>query len=243
MMQRAERPPERVLVMMAHPDDPEFVAGGTIARWRRAGAWIGYVICTGGDKGSEDTALSAADLTRTREEEQRRAAARLGVQTLEFLGHEDGALEHTLALRRELVRTLRRHRPDTVVCFDPTTRYVGDFYIQHSDHYLSGEAVLAAIYPAARNGRTFPELLAEGLEPHTVRQVYMAASNAPTRWIDIAETMDDKVAAMLEHTSQVKDPEGLAGFLRMMAQGAGATAQPQPLELAEAFRFLDTSGG
>ena len=242
-MQRPDRQPERVLAMFAHPDDPEFVAGGTIARWRQQGAWVGYVICTGGDKGSEDTALDAAALIATREAEQRRAAARLGVETVEFLGYEDGALEHTLALRRELVAAIRRHKPDTVICFDPSTRYVGDWYIQHSDHYLSGEATLAAIYPAARNGRTFPDLLAAGLEPHTVSQVYLAASNTPTRWIDIGETIDAKIAAMCEHTSQVGEPEGLAGFLRQMAQGAGATAQPAPLAYAEAYRFIDSSGG
>ncbi len=170
-MMTPEHPPRRVLVMMAHPDDPEFTSGGTLALWRAQGAWCGYVVCTGGDKGSEDTALSTAELVATREVEQRLAARRLGIDTVEFLGHEDGGLQHTLELRRELVRAIRRHRPDTVLCFDPTTRFMGDWYIQHPDHYLSGEAVLAAIYPAARNGRTFPELLDEGLQPHTVQQV------------------------------------------------------------------------
>jgi LmbE family N-acetylglucosaminyl deacetylase len=242
-MQGISRDPERVLVMMAHPDDPEFVAGGTIAAWRRQGAWVGYVVCTSGDKGSDDVSLPTETLQRMREEEQRRAARLFGIDVVEFLGREDGALQHTLDLRRDLVRAIRQHKPDTVVCFDPTERYLGDFYIQHSDHYSSGEAVLAAIYPAARNARTFPELLQEGLQPHTVQQVFMGGTNKPNRWIDISDTIDAKIAAMLEHSSQVKDPEGLAGFLRMMAQTAGATAQPAPLPLAEAFRFLDASGG
>ena len=239
-----ETAPKRVLVMMAHPDDPEFTSGGTIATWRRQGAWVGYVICTGGDKGSEDTSLATAELVQTRESEQRRAAARLGIDTVEFLGHEDGGLQHTLELRRELVRQIRRHRPDTVLCFDPLTRFMGDWYIQHPDHYLSGEAVLAAIYPAARNARTFPELLhGEALQPHTVQQVYLAATNGPTRWFDIAGTLDEKVGAMLEHASQVQDAEGLTGFLRTMAREAGSSAQPEPLEFAEAFRYVNSSGG
>lgn len=242
-MQAQEQKPQRVLVMMAHPDDPEFTSGGTIARWRDDGAWVGYVICTGGDKGSEDATLPAAELVQMREVEQRRAAACFGVDTVEFLGHEDGGLQHTLTLRRELVRTIRRHRPDTVICFDPTTRYQGDGYVQHPDHYLSGEAVLAAIYPAARNARTFPELLQEGLEPHTVQQLYLTGSNNPTRWLDISGTIDRKIEAMLEHKSQVQDAEGLAGFLRSMARQAGAGAQPQPLEYAEAFRYVNSSGG
>lgn len=243
MQQRAERPPQRILVIMAHPDDPEFTAGGTVALWRQQGAWAGYVICTGGDKGSEDTSLSTEELVRTREAEQRRAAARLGIETVEFLGHEDGGLVHTLELRRQIVAAIRRHKPDTVVCFEPTSRYVGEGYIQHPDHYTSGEAVLAAIYPAARNGRTFPELLREGLEPHTVQQVYMTGAPQPNRWIDISSTIETKTAAMCDHTSQVQDPEGLAAFLRMMAQGQGQAAQPQSLQYAEAFRFVDASGG
>ncbi len=242
-MQALEHTPRRVLVMVAHPDDPEFTSGGTIALWRNQGAWIGYVICTGGDKGSEDRSLPAATLIDTREQEQRRAAARLGVETVEFLGHEDGGLQHTLALRRELVRAIRRHKPDSIICFDPTTRFVDDWYIQHPDHYLSGEAVLAAIYPAARNARTFPELLEEGLEPHTVEQVYLTSGNNPTRWFDTSATLETKIAAMQDHTSQVQDPDGLAAFLRTMARDAGASAQPRPLPFAEAFRYLNASGG
>jgi LmbE family N-acetylglucosaminyl deacetylase len=243
MMQPAERPPRRVLVMMAHPDDPEFTSGGTIARWSREGAWIGYVICTGGDKGSEDQRLPAELLARRREAEQRAAGALLGVQAFEFLGHEDGGLEHTLQLRRELVRAIRRYRPDTVLCFEPSTRYLGEYYIQHPDHYTSGEAVLAAIYPAARNARTFPELLDEGLEPHTVEQVYMAAASEPNRWFDVSETLDAKIAAMQRHASQATEPEGIAGFLRMMAQQTGANARPEPLPFAESFRYLNCQGG
>jgi LmbE family N-acetylglucosaminyl deacetylase len=129
-----------------------------------------------------------------------------------------------------------------VICFDPAFIY-SDRYIQHPDHRASGEAALAAIYPAARNARTFPELLLDGLEPHTVRQVYLASPAQPNCWCDIDETLDLKIAAMQAHTSQVGDPDGLAAFLRMMAEEAGRAAQPEPLRHAEAFRYLNTEGG
>lgn len=235
-------PPERVLVVMAHPDDPEFTAGGTIARLCREGARVDYLICTLGDKGSEDRAVSAYELGRTRETEQRAAAALLGARNVAFLRHDDGGLEATLALRREIVAGIRRQRPDTVICFDPAFIY-SDRYIQHPDHRASGEAALAAIYPAARNARTFPELLLDGLEPHTVRQVYLASPAQPNCWFDIAETLEQKVAAMQAHSSQVGNPEGLAAFLRQMAEEAGRAAQPEPLRYAEAFRYLNTEGG
>lgn len=236
-MQDLDHPPQRVLVIMAHPDDPEFTSGGTIAAWTRAGAWAGYVICTGGDKGSEDPSIPAQELIRTREEEQRRAGRRLGVDTFEFLGHEDGALTPSLELRRQISAAIRRHKPDTVICFDPTSRY-GESNIQHTDHYLSGEATLAAVYPSARDTRMFPELLNEGLQPHKVQQVFMVGSSNPTRWVDVRSTIDDKIAAMLEHQSQVKDRDSIASRFRAMAQAAGAAAKPAPLEMAEAFGFI-----
>jgi len=234
--------PERVLVVMAHPDDPEFTSGGTIALWTRAGARVAYLICTSGDKGSDDTGLSTFALSATREAEQRAAAARLGVESVEFLRHEDGALEATLALRREIVAAIRRYRPDTLLCFDPAF-YYDDVYVQHPDHRASGEAALAALYPAARNARTFPELLLAGLEPHTVRQVYLASPARPNYWSNIDTTLDDKIAAMLEHRSQAREPEGLARFLRQMAAETGRAAQPEPLRYAEAFRCINTEGG
>lgn len=234
--------PERVLVIMAHPDDPEFTAGGTIARFCNDGVWAGYLICTLGDKGSEDRVISASELGRVREAEQRAAATRLGVQTVEFLRHEDGALEPTLALRREIVAGIRRHKPDTLVCFDPAFIYA-DRYVQHPDHRASGEAALAALYPAARNARTFPELLLEGLEPHVVRQALLASPAQPNCWFDIGETIDLKIAAMQEHKSQVQDSDGLAAFLRLMAEESGRAAQPEPVRYAESFRCINTEGG
>jgi LmbE family N-acetylglucosaminyl deacetylase len=229
--------PQRVLVIMAHPDDPEFTAGATIAKWSKKGAWVGYVICTGGDKGSADVDIPAAELIAARQEEQRRAGRRLGVETFEFLAHEDGALVPTLELRREISAAIRRHKPDTVICFDPTSRY-SPVSIQHTDHYLSGEAVLAAVYPSARDARMFPELLQEGLQPHKVQHIFMVGSRDPACWIDVRLTLEDKIAAMFEHRSQVRDRDGLAARFRAMAEAAGALAEPEPLQLAEAFGYV-----
>lgn len=235
-----DEPIRRALAIFPHPDDPEFAAGGTVARWTAEGIAVVYCILTDGSKGSDDLTISSEELVATRQREQREAAALLGVQTVEFLGYEDGGLEPTLALRREVVRAIRRHRPDRVVCFDPTARWHGESYINHPDHIASGEAVLAALYPAARNARTFPELLAEGLQPHTVRELWMAAPRQPNRWVDISATIERKIAATLAHRSQIRNPDELAGMLREWGRSSGA---PQSMEFAEAFTVLNTTGG
>lgn len=224
-----------VMAIFAHPDDPEFVAGGALARWAAAGRKLIYVIITDGSKGSSDPTITTEALISTRQREQRDAARALGCEDVVFLPYEDAMLEPTIAVRRDLVREIRRYRPEIVVCFDPTVFWVGDSYIQHPDHRASGEAALAAIFPAARDRLTFPELLAEGLEPHNVDDIYLASPANPNRWIDISATIERKLEAMLQHRSQVGDPAGLAKIFRAMAREAG---QARGLEYAEAFRFI-----
>ena len=223
------------MAIFAHPDDPEFVAGGTLARWAEAGRRLIYVICTDGSKGTQDAALHGTALITRRQEEQRRAAAHLGCTEVVFLPYEDAMLEATMALRRDLTRLIRRYQPQTVVCFDPTLYYVGDTYLQHPDHRASGEAALAAIFPAARDRLTFPELLTEGHEPHNVEEVFLASPSVPNHWVDISSTIDRKIEAMLCHQSQVSDPERLRLLLRSFAQQAGA---PRNLPYAEAFHYV-----
>ncbi len=224
-----------VMAIFAHPDDPEFVAGGTLARWAAAGRQLIYVLITDGSKGSSDPTIATEALIETRQQEQRNAARALGCEDVVFLPYEDAMLEPTIAVRRDLVREIRRYRPEIVVCFDPTVFWVGDSYIQHPDHRASGEAALAAIFPAARDRLTFPELLAEGLEPHNVDDIYLASPANPNRWIDISATIERKVAAMARHRSQVADPEATARLLRAFAREAG---QARGLDYAEAFRFI-----
>ncbi len=200
---------ERVLVIMAHPDDPEFSCGGTIARWVREGKYVGYVLITSGDKGSDDPTMTRERLIEIREAEQRAAAGVLGVHEVHFLRYPDGELYPTMELRRDIVYHIRRFRPDIVVCQDPTAYYFGDFYINHPDHRAAGEAVLAAVFPLARDHLNFPEHLKEGLEPHKVRDVYITTTPNPSTWVDITEFLDIKLEAILQHKSQVKNPEAL----------------------------------
>lgn len=224
-----------VMAIFAHPDDPEFLAGGTLALWAQAGRRLIYVICTDGSKGSGDPEMTKERLIALRQEEQRAAARHVGCEDVVFLTYEDAMLEPTIALRRDLVREIRRYKPEIVVCFDPTVFWIGESYIQHPDHRASGEAALAAIFPSARDRLTFPELLAEGLEPHNVEDIYLAGPGVPNRWVDIGAALDLKIGAMQLHGSQVSDLEGTAGFMRDFARMG---AEGQGIEYAEAFRFI-----
>lgn len=224
-----------VMSIFAHPDDPEFVAGGALALWARAGRKLVYVICTDGSKGSSDRHVAPADLIKRRQEEQIAAARVLGSEDVVFLPYADAMLEPTLDLRRDLVRQVRKYKPQIVVCFDPTVYWVGEFYIQHPDHRASGEAALAAIFPSARDPLTFPELLAEGLEPHAVEDIYLASPAQPNRWLDISEVMDKKLEAGLCHKSQFADADRLRKWQRGMAAQIGKS---HSLAYAEAYRFI-----
>jgi len=223
-----------VLALFAHPDDTEFVCGGTLALWAAAGRELVFGFCTDGSKGSADAAMTSARLVAMRQEEQRAAARTLGCNECVFLPYEDAMLEPTLALRRDLTRLIRRYRPEIVVCFDPAVYYM-DGYIQHPDHRASGEAALAAVYPAARDRLTFSELLAEGLEPHNTGAVWLAAPLQPNRRVDIGTTLDRKIAAMQQHASQTGDGERVANFLRERAAQEGAA---WGLAAAEAFHVI-----
>lgn len=167
-----ESQPRRVMAIMAHPDDIEFICGATIAKWASEGQEITFVLGTSGDKGSDDPNYSSEKLMQTREAEQRAAADVLGVQEVVFLRMRDAELVADLETRKKITRVIRQHKPDAIVCQDPTARFQGS-YIQHPDHIAMGEAVLAAVYPSARDRLTFPDLLNEDLEPHKVTEVYI----------------------------------------------------------------------
>ncbi len=204
----------RVLVVMAHPDDPEFAAGGTIAQWTREGHEVIYCLATRGEKGSDDLRMSPEQLAIIRENEQRQAAAVLGVREVIFLNYVDGTLEPNLTLRRDIVRMIRRYRPDIVVTMDPQTLIRGNRYINHNDHRAIGLATLDAIFPAAGNPMYFPELLQEGLEPHRVREVYLSTTEYANHWVDITDVFALKMAALRCHASQIRDPLALEQRLR-----------------------------
>jgi len=228
--------PKKIAVVMAHPDDAEFVCAGAIARWADEGHEIVYVLLTSGDKGSDDPAMTPERLAATREAEQREAARILGARDVIFMRCPDGELEPDLKLRRELVRVIRRLKPDVVVCQDPTVRWVDTQYINHPDHRAAGEATLAAVFPAARDRMNFPELLAEGLEPHKVREIYLAGAQTPDVAIDITAYIDRKLESLRAHVSQIGDwdPEP------MVRQWARETAEQHPGngEYLESFKYF-----
>lgn len=240
-----EKPaPRRVMVAMAHPDDAEFGCAGTVARWASEGQEIIYVLGTSGDKGSDDPEMSSEKLVATREAEQRAACAVLGVGEVVFLRMRDAELVPDLNMRRELTRVIRQYRPDAVICQDPTARWEGSGYIQHPDHIAMGEATLAALFPSARDRLTFPELLAEGLEPHKVTEVYIGASTEKCdHFIDIGDHLETKFAALAAHAIQMGDWDFrpmLTSWARDIAAYARFKSFPgaDTFEFAEAYKYL-----
>jgi LmbE family N-acetylglucosaminyl deacetylase len=225
--------PASVLVVMAHPDDAEFSAGGTLAKWIRSGTRVTYCLCTNGDKGSADPTLNSAEVARIREMEQRAAAAVLGVADIVFLGNPDGALEATLELRRQVVEVIRRVRPEAVISPDPTRHY-GPTFVNHPDHRAAGEAALAAVFPSARDPLMFPEMVRDGLAPHRVAQLFIANPSDVTCLVDISETIELKIAALREHRSQVTE-ERLRAFIPQRAAEMGKLGG---LEAAEGFAHI-----
>jgi LmbE family N-acetylglucosaminyl deacetylase len=225
---------KRCMVIVAHPDDPEFFCGGTIARWVGQGMEIVYLILTNGDKGSDEVTMTSGRLAALRQEEQRAAAQILGVEGVIFLGETDGELQATLSLRRQVVREIRRYRPHTVVCPDPATYYFGSTYVNHPDHRAAGQAALEAIFPAARNRMYHPELLAEGLSPHAVREIFLIGTSDPDFWVDITDSIDLKIEAIQAHASQVTDQ----GVIERARQRAEDIDQYGRTVYREAFRHL-----
>ena len=227
----------RVLVVAAHPDDPEFLAGGTIARLAAEGRGIAYVIVTNGNKGSSDRTITPAELTPVREAEQRRAADVLGVARVEFLGYEDGELEDTRDLRRDITREIRRWKPDLIITLNPRRTYA-NFPGWHRDHRTTGRVVLDCVYPLARDHLAFPELVRE-YEPHKVREVYTIQWERPDLVVDITTTIDRKLAAIRCHVSQVRDFEE---FETRMRSRAATIGKEKGFAYAEGFDHIVVPG-
>ncbi|WP_322487501.1 PIG-L deacetylase family protein [Chloroflexus sp.] len=225
--------PEPILVIAAHADDIEFAAAGTIAGWAAAGHPITYCIVTDGSAGSNEPGIDLAALVARRQDEQRAAAAVLGVHGVRFLGYRDGVLQPTLELRRELTRLIREVRPFRVLCQDPTLVFAGSTYINHPDHRAAGEAAIYAVFPSAETRPIFPELLAEGYEPHKVRELYLMFPPAPDLYLDISDRIEQKIESLLCHRSQL-DPE-VADWVRKWDAENGAKIGTA---YAEAFRVM-----
>ncbi len=227
-----ERVPQRALLVTPHPDDAESGCGGTAAKWIAAGAEVYYLICTNGDKGSGDPDMASDRLAAIREKEQLDAAQALGVKGVIFLKHPDGTLEDDHQLRSEVVRAIRKYRPDTVMCMDPY-RSRGH---THRDHRVSGQVAIDSVCSFAWRPSYFPEQIRdEKLEPHLVNTIYLWGSEEPDLFVDISEHIDSKVDALKRHASQINDPSGRGDRIRARSKNVGERAG---LPFAEAFRVL-----
>ncbi len=230
----------RVLVVAAHPDDVDFGSAGTIATWTDAGLEVSYCIATDGDAGGFDPAVPRSAIAGIRQDEQRKAAAAVGVTDVEFLGYPDGQLVVSVALRRDITRAIRRARPDRVVVPSPQ-RDLRNVYVSHPDHQATGEAALCAIYPDARNPYAHPELLAEGLEAHTVPEVWITSSNdRADHYVDITDTFHRKIAALRAHASQTAHMTNLEERMRSWGTLQAKAAGLPDGRLAEGYLILDT---
>jgi LmbE family N-acetylglucosaminyl deacetylase len=225
--------PKNVLVICAHPDDPDFGVAGTVAHWASQGAKVIYVIVTDGSKGSSEPDMTRDKLIRLREEEQRKAAKILGVAEVIFLRQPDGEIRNTYELQEMLVRQIRTHKPDVLVTHDPTARIVNNVYLNHVDHREVGDAVLDSAFPLARDRLNFPAHEKEGMEPHKVYDIFLMFTNEPNYWVDITDTIDKKIAALKEHKSQIGDPDQLEERIR---ERASQRAEKVSFEYAEIFR-------
>ena len=230
---------ERILVVCAHPDDVDFGVAGSVAAWVKAGIDVGYCIVTDGDAGGSDRSVSRADMAVLRREEQRAAAAEVGVSDVTFLGYPDGRLTPSIELRRDISRQIRLVRPERLVCQSPE-RLWDRIGASHPDHLAAGEASVCAVYPDARNPFAHPELLAEGLEPHTVPEIWLMAAPDPNRAVDITDTFDRKIAALRRHRSQVGEGEWLEERIRTWVEGGARQAGLGRGQLAELFQVVAT---
>lgn len=230
---------ERILVVVAHPDDMDFGAAGSIATWTDAGIDVTYCIVTDGAAGGHDQTVSREEMKETRRAEQTSAAKHVGVTELVFLEYPDGRLEPTLDLRRDLSRVIREVKPQRVLSPSPERNYQRIF-ASHPDHLAAGEATLCAVYPDARNPFAHPELLDAGFEPWTVPEVWIMASSAPDVFVDITDGIDRKLDALRSHVSQHPDPSFLDELIRGWGEVVAQSAGFENGRLAEGFQRVAT---
>jgi LmbE family N-acetylglucosaminyl deacetylase len=220
---------KRVMVIGAHPDDPEFGCAGTVAKWASEGKEVCYCLVTSGDVGTRDEMITPGALASLREKEQRAAAQELGVKDVIFLHHHDGMVVNDMQLRRELALVLRKWQPDAVVTIDPWRHYQ-----LHPDHRAAGQAALDAIY-AARERLVFPEQLVDGIQPCRPKVAFLFWTENADFYVDVSGTIDKRIAALKQHASQVGHRNDLEERIRKMAHDVGEKAG---MEYAEGFKKI-----
>jgi len=217
-----------LMVIAPHPDDPEFGIGGTVAQWTKEGKRVVYIICTNGNKGTDDPAITPEQLTEIRRAEQMDAAHALGVSDIVFLEHDDQSIEDTPEFRKELVKIIRTYKPDVVAAPDPYRKY-----IWHRDHRNTGQVVLDAVYPFARDRLAYPDLMQEGYQPHKVKELLFWGAEQPNHFSDITATFDSKISALKCHKSQVSHfPPGWEDAYRNVLSSYG---KDKGYDVAETF--------
>jgi LmbE family N-acetylglucosaminyl deacetylase len=231
---------ERILVVTAHPDDVDFGAAGSVATWTGRGIEVSYCIATDGDAGGSDHSITRAEMAAIRREEQLIAARAVGVTDVTFLGFPDGRVTPGLDLRAAISRVIRRVRPARVVAQSPERNW-SRIYASHPDHLATGEAAACAVYPDARNPFAFPELLEEGLEPHTVPELWIMATERVNRVVDATDVYPRKLAALKSHVSQVGDGAHLDELLTAWMGGTALAAGLPEGRLAEAYHVVNTA--
>ena len=197
--------PRKILIILAHPDDPEYFCGATIAKWIREGHKVDYCLFTKGEKGINNNYRATKNIISIREKEQKSAADVLGVNGIQYLSYKDGMLVPNLEARKNIVRIIRSLRPNIVVTCDPTNYYPSDNYLNHPDHRAAGQIVIDAVFPATQNELFFPELLSEQLAPHNVEEVWLSLPKEANITLDVTKTWPLKVDALEEHLSQIGD--------------------------------------
>jgi LmbE family N-acetylglucosaminyl deacetylase len=226
----------KYLAISAHPDDIDFGCAGTLSKLTSEGHEVQELVITDGSKGNKP-GLATEKLIQVRKEEQRAAAEQLGIDTVHFLDQPDGEVKNTDALRKEIVRVVRRFRPDVVFSFDPSNRIFESRFVAHRDHRKVGEAVFDALSPAAKNPAYFPGLLDDDdLEPHLVGEMWFYGTHKPDKFVDIESTIEDKIDALCCHESQGLEREKIR---EMVHERSREAAIQSGSEFMEAFRVLD----
>ena len=229
---------DRVLVVSAHPDDPEFSAGGSIAKLAIDGAEVTYVIVTDGSQGGENPKQKDSELAAIREKEQRAAARVLGVKKVEFLGYKDGHLTHDLKLRRDIVRMIRKYKPDVVITHLPGRLIDAPMGGSHPDHIAVGEATFAAVYPDSRNPRAFRSLLKEGYPAFVVKELWVPYWTSGDFFVDISKTLDLKLQSLKKHKSQVAKPGAEWDYEKWMRKRHRDVGKKAGYTYAESFKRI-----
>jgi LmbE family N-acetylglucosaminyl deacetylase len=229
--------PKVVLGIAAHPDDLEFAAAGSMAKYIAEGATGYYLVLTNANKGTSDRNMQPDQLRDIRRQEQQDAAKILGLADVFFCDYDDGALECSMDLKRDIARVIRRVKPNVVIAMDPTMVYdTNRGLINHPDHRAAGQATLDAVYPLARDHLSFPELLQEGFEPHNTATVLLSHFGQENYFVDISPHMETKLQALRAHASQLPDPDGACELVKSWAS---ANSSKVGAAYAEGFVRID----